>query len=121
MRMWGIYPALVPATDKDSGRSRVDGVLWKAQSNEQCRRLSEYDTGVYTWCECDVQLLGDGGNDGHGHGDAYGKGERVLRGCKTFCWARNPQSSELEEGMFNFERWKKYFKGSVVRRPATIQ
>jgi len=34
--------------------------------------------------------------------------------CYTFCWAGSPDSKELEEGVFDFERYQRYFKPSVV-------
>ncbi|KAF2867002.1 hypothetical protein BDV95DRAFT_631464 [Massariosphaeria phaeospora] len=67
---------------------------------KQFRKLVAYETNAYTWCECDVQL--DNGE--------------VLRDCRVFCWAGDPESRELDEGTFDLERWRRYFKGSIVRR-----
>lgn len=40
---------------------------------------------------------------------------KVLTDCRTFCWAGNPESKELEEGWFDLGRYQRYFKTSVVR------
>lgn len=42
--------------------------------------------------------------------------DRVLSGCRVFCWAGEEERKELEEGNFEFEMWKKYFQGSVMRQ-----
>lgn len=42
------------------------------------------------------------------------RGGGVVKG-RTFIWRGDPESKELEDGIFDFERWKKYFKASVVR------
>jgi hypothetical protein len=39
----------------------------------------------------------------------------ALSGCRVFVWAGEEESKDLEEGDFDFERWKRYFKGSVVK------
>ncbi|OCK98294.1 uncharacterized protein K441DRAFT_543483 [Cenococcum geophilum 1.58] len=98
MKMWGVYPALVR-----DGNGKVFRTLWGVTSKAQFLRLAEYETSVYTWCECDVEL-----NDGG-----------TLHNCRTFCWAGNPDSKDLEDGSFDLERYQKYFKSSVTgRRPS---
>jgi hypothetical protein len=99
VKMLGIYPVLV--LDKDG---KVSGILWEVASEAQFLRLVEYETSAYTWCECDVEL-----NDGG-----------TLHNCRTFCWAGDPDSKDLEDGSFDLERYKKYFKSPVTgRRPST--
>jgi gamma-glutamylcyclotransferase (GGCT)/AIG2-like uncharacterized protein YtfP len=95
VKMWGIYPALVPC--KEGG---VQGTVWKVNSEAHFLRLAAYETAAYTWCECTVAL--DNGE--------------IIPGCRTFCWAGDANSKDLEEGTFDLERYQKYFKPSVVRR-----
>ena len=95
MKMWGIYPALLP---HEGGK--VFGTAWKVNSLSYFLRLVEYETSVYTWCSCEIEL-GDG---------------ESLRDCRTFCWAGDLNSKELEEGSFDLQRYQKYFKPSVVCR-----
>jgi hypothetical protein len=40
---------------------------------------------------------------------------KMLSWCRVFMWASEEENNEPEEGEFDFERWKRYFKGSVVR------
>jgi len=86
--MWGTYPALIP-----SDSSKVKGRVWKVDSEEHFNRLAAYETAAYTWIECEV-----------------------IEGCRAFCWAGHPESTELEDGSFDLERYQKYFKASVTRR-----
>jgi gamma-glutamylcyclotransferase (GGCT)/AIG2-like uncharacterized protein YtfP len=94
IKMWGIYPAMVPSTS-----GSVTGVIWKVDSEEHFERLAAYETSVYDWIECDVTL----------------EGGTMLPGCRTFCWAGRPDSNELQEGHFDLQRYQKYFKPSVTR------
>lgn len=94
VKMWGIYPALVPAEN-----GKVSGTTWEVTSEAQFRKLAAYETSAYKWCECEIQL-GDG---------------EALSGCRTFCWAGHPKSRELEEGSFDLDRYQKHFKASVTR------
>ena len=95
VKMWGIYPTLVPS---DGGR--VYGTFWRVQGLSQFLRLKEYETSAYTWSHCDIETS---------NGDC-------LRECRTFCWAGDPESGELQEGSFDLERYQRYFKPSVVRK-----
>ena len=95
IKMWGIYPALIPC---HSGT--VTGTVWKVTSEAHFDRLAAYETVAYKWDECDA-VLEDG---------------EVLGNCRTFCWAGQPNSKELEDGSFDLERYQKYFKSSVTRR-----
>ncbi|KAF1949804.1 hypothetical protein CC80DRAFT_579576 [Byssothecium circinans] len=99
IKMWGIYPTLIP------GRSgMVVGCVWEVTSEDHFERLAAYETAAYRWVECDA-VLEDGA---------------VLKGCRTFCWAREPDSSELEDGSFDLGRYQKYFKSSVTRRRSPV-
>ncbi|KFZ05445.1 hypothetical protein V501_08347 [Pseudogymnoascus sp. VKM F-4519 (FW-2642)] len=95
MKMWGIYPALIP---HEGGR--VSGSVWRVNTESHFLGLKEYETSAYTCCACDIELS---------------SGE-VLSGCRTFCWAGDSDSRELEEGTFDLQRFQRYFKASVVRK-----
>lgn len=98
IKMRGIYPALIR-----NKNGRVSGTVWEVISEAQFLRLAAYETCVYTWCECDVELY-----DGE-----------LLHNCRTFYWSGDPDSKELEDGSFDLERYQKYFKASVTRcRPS---
>ncbi|KAF2495634.1 hypothetical protein BU16DRAFT_510590 [Lophium mytilinum] len=94
-KMWGIYPTLIPRE-----RGKVPGTTSKINEMSHFLRLQEYEGSAYTWCTCDIEL---------------GNGE-TIPGCRTFCWAGDPQSQDLEEGTFDLARYQKYFKASVVRK-----
>jgi len=94
LMVWGIYPTII-----QNGNGKVSGPVWKINEEAQFLPLSEYETSAYTWCHCSVEL-----DDG-----------KVLDGCLAFCWAGDPMSKELEEGTFDLERYRRYFKASVVR------
>jgi len=102
MKMWGIYPTLIRSAAGVGGEEKISGTVWKVEEEAHFLRLSAYETGAYTWCPCEIELSS---------GD-------VLGGCRTFCWAGDPNSRDLEEGKFDLERYQKYFKPSVVRRCA---
>lgn len=95
IKMWGIYPALIL---HEGGI--VPGSMWRVNSDSQFQRLKEYETAAYTWCACDIELS---------------SGE-ILSGCRTFRWAGDPDSKELEEGTFDLQRYQRYFKASIVRK-----
>lgn len=99
IEMWGIYPALIHCYS-----GSVTGTLWKVTSEAQFDRLAAYETAAYRWDECNAVLEG---------GD-------VLENCRTFCWAGEPDSKELEDGSFDLERYQKYFKSSVTRRRSLV-
>jgi len=95
LKMWGIYPTII-----QNGTGKVSGTVWEVHEEAHFLRLWEYETSSYTWCHCDVEL--DSGE--------------ILYGCRTFCWAGDPMSKDLEEGSFDLERYQRYFKASVVRK-----
>ena len=99
IKMWGIYPTLIPC---HSGR--VNGTVWKVTSEAHFDRLAAYETAAYRWDECDAVL----------------EGGEVLRNCRTFCWAAEPDSKELEDGSFDLKRYQKYLKSSVTRRRSPV-
>jgi hypothetical protein len=93
--MWGIYPALLPPEGQ-----AVDGVIWKVNEAKHFLRLAEYETKAYRWCNCEIRPQ---------------NGEIIQEG-RVFCWAADPASRDLEEGIFDLMRYQKYFKPSDVRR-----
>lgn len=95
MKMWGIYPTIIPSDDGE-----ISGTVWKVESESQFLRLEEYESVAYTWCYCDVEL-----EDG-----------KVLKRCRTFCWAGDADSKYLKEGSFDLESYQKYFKASVIMK-----
>ncbi|KAL2070362.1 hypothetical protein VTL71DRAFT_13388 [Oculimacula yallundae] len=97
IKMWGIYPTLIPCLP---GTGSVTGTVWKATLEDHFDRLAAYETAAYRWDECEAVLE---------DGEVYGN-------CRTFCWAGEPDSKELEDGSFDLERYQKYFKSSVTRR-----
>jgi gamma-glutamylcyclotransferase (GGCT)/AIG2-like uncharacterized protein YtfP len=94
IKMWGIYPTLIP-----SQSGSVNGTVWKVISQAHFDRLATYETAAYRWDECDAVL----------------EGGETLKNCRTFCWAGESDSKELEDGSFDLERYQKYFKSSVTR------
>ena len=93
-KMWGIYPTIMRSTE-----GTISGTVWNVESELHFQRLQAYETDAYTWCNCDVEL--ENGN--------------MLRGCRTFCWAGDASSKDLDAGSFDQARYQKYFKPSVVR------
>ncbi|KAK8112463.1 hypothetical protein PG984_012989 [Apiospora sp. TS-2023a] len=96
MKMWGIYPTLVP---------RVPG---SGAGSPEAKANPEAETDIRitgTYCmPIDCTIITEEGEE--------------LTDCSTFGWAGDPESAELEDGVFDFERYQKYFKPSVVKRPA---
>jgi gamma-glutamylcyclotransferase (GGCT)/AIG2-like uncharacterized protein YtfP len=99
IKMWGIYPALVPSPDR-----RVAGICWKLEDLSQLLNLQRYETDRYTPRPCTIYTE---------------SGDTVYDG-QTFFWAGDPESQELEDGTFDFERYKKYFKPSVVKKSDSL-
>lgn len=98
MKMWGIYPVLVPETEAGTD-TKITGTWCMVDSHMRFLDLQEYETVKYTPLDCTI-VTEDG---------------TELKDSATFGWAGNPDNNELEDGVFNFERYQKYFKPSVVR------
>lgn len=100
IKMWGIYPTLIPCYCRS-----VTGTVWKVTSEAHFGRLAAYATAPYRCVECDA---------------VFESGE-ALGNYRTFCWAGEPDSKELEDGSsFDLERYQKYFKASVTRRRSPV-
>lgn len=97
IKMWGIYPAVIPGSDV---LDTVAGTVWRLDDASQLIRLQEYETGAYKLCDCEIEVEG-------GH---------KLPGSKIFCWAGPADSPELEEGVFDFGRYQKHFMPSVLSK-----
>lgn len=95
MKMWGTYPTI-----RRNEGGKISGTVWKVYLESHFLRLQEYETEAYTWCFCNIEL-----EDG-----------QVLQECRTFCWAEDADSKELNKGSFDLLRYQKYFKSSVVRK-----
>ena len=95
MRMWGIYPTLVP-----SKGLKIEGKVYLCETVQHFLRLVKYETGAYQWVPCQIELE---------------NGEIIERG-RVFVWAGDPDGKELSDGTFDFARYQRYFKPSVVRR-----
>lgn len=93
IKMWGVYPAVVP-----DEQGVVAGTVWHTDNPSHIQHLQEYETRAYKLCDCEVELEGD----------------HSILASKIFCWAGETDSVELEDGVFDFERYQKYFKPSVM-------
>ncbi|KAI9770502.1 MAG: hypothetical protein M1839_003183 [Geoglossum umbratile] len=94
IRMWGVYPTLVPCDGCE-----VEGMIYKIESVLQFVRLEGYETSAYRWCFCTIEM---------------DDGTRVEYG-RTFRWAGDLDSKELEDGEFDLSRYQKFFKPSMVK------
>ena len=95
----------------------MEGVLWQCTSGAHFDRLAAYETGAYTWEECAAVLKHDSRENEieAGEGEEEEEEEEIIEGVRLFVWAGEEKSTELEEGGFDLERWRRYFRGSVVR------
>ncbi|KAI4608121.1 hypothetical protein J4E83_009304 [Alternaria metachromatica] len=101
VRMWSIYPALILG----DGDEKVSGVVWKVEEEDHFKRLQEYETYAYIWTWCEATLNDD---------------ETVLEKCRTFCWAGDPDSKELEDGSFDMARYQRVLKPSIVKKRPVV-
>ena len=84
----------------------MTGAVWKVTSEDHFDKLAAYETAAYRLSdECEAVLV---------------EGGELLRGVRTFVWAGRPDSKELEEGGFDLERYRRYFKASVTRRRSPV-
>jgi hypothetical protein len=101
MGVWAFYKNVGYISSAGTTRRRESfGSIWRINSESQFLQLKDYETSAYTWCGCDIELSSG----------------RVLSGCRTFCWAGDSDTKELEEGTFDLQRYQSYFKPSVVRK-----
>ncbi|RYP92700.1 hypothetical protein DL770_001213 [Monosporascus sp. CRB-9-2] len=84
VKMWGPYPALVPA-DADT---EVRGVVWKCEIGAHVSRLCFYETDNYRLEFVDIKK-----DDGE-----------VIKDGRTFVHAGDP--ADLEEGSFDLAQWR---------------
>jgi hypothetical protein len=98
IKVWGIYPALVPSSDRVS-QARVLGTFRKV--NDWCRmmKLSQYETVAYRTTPVPI-FPEDGENTKNG---------------RVFCWSGDSESCDLEAGSFDLTTYQEFFKKSVVK------
>ncbi|RYO93096.1 hypothetical protein DL763_004492 [Monosporascus cannonballus] len=84
VKMWGPFPALVPA-DADA---EVRGVVWKCEAAAHVSRLCFYETDNYRLEFVDIKK-----DDGE-----------VIKDGRTFVHAGDPE--DLEEGSFDLVQWR---------------
>jgi hypothetical protein len=90
IKMWGPFPALVPADDDEY----VAGVVWHCRRPELVSRLCLYETNAYRLAYCDVEVpLIEGG------------GYKIVKNARTFVSTRDP--AELEDGQFDIAAYLK--------------
>jgi gamma-glutamylcyclotransferase (GGCT)/AIG2-like uncharacterized protein YtfP len=95
VKMWSIYPTLIP------GNEKVSGVVWEVKKEEHFKRLQAYETAAYKWTWCEAILENDD--------------KTVIENCRTFCWAGEPDSKELEDGSFDLAWYQRVLEPSVVK------
>jgi gamma-glutamylcyclotransferase (GGCT)/AIG2-like uncharacterized protein YtfP len=95
MKMWSIYPTLIR---KEGGK--ISGRVWRVEEESQFQLLQRYETDHYAWCFCDVEL----------------ENGEILKDCRTFCWAGDEDSSDLEDGQFSLGYYQRYHKPSFANR-----
>ncbi|KAI0455663.1 hypothetical protein F5B21DRAFT_523442 [Xylaria acuta] len=88
-KMWGPYPALVPAAADDE-EGRVGGTVWLCEKPEHVARLCNYETSAYRMAYCDVLVP-----------SVEGSCQEIIKNARTF--VNNQNSDELTEGSFDVE------------------
>ncbi|KAI0506785.1 hypothetical protein F5B22DRAFT_650432 [Xylaria bambusicola] len=91
VRMWGAFPALVPACEDDDP---VKGVAWLCEHPEQVARLCEYETDAYRMAYCSVTLPREDG-----------EGDEVVEDMRTFVSTLEPD--QLAPGEFDRDAYMK--------------
>ncbi|RYP67423.1 hypothetical protein DL771_007254 [Monosporascus sp. 5C6A] len=84
VKMWGPFPALVPA----AADAEVRGVAWKCEVGAHVSRLCFYETDNYR-----LEFVGIKKDDGD-----------VIKDGRTFVYAGDP--ADLEEGSFDLAQWR---------------
>jgi gamma-glutamylcyclotransferase (GGCT)/AIG2-like uncharacterized protein YtfP len=51
VKMWGIYPTLVPSSPGEE----VRGTVWHVSEARHFACLAEYETRAYAWCACEIR------------------------------------------------------------------
>ncbi|KAI8952895.1 hypothetical protein F4801DRAFT_577149 [Xylaria longipes] len=90
IKMWGPYPALVPATTDDEGT--VKGMVWLCEELKHVMRLCTYESNAYRMAYCDVSTT-----------NADGTSAEVIKNARTFVFNQNPD--ELADGSFDTARY----------------
>ncbi|KAI0446055.1 hypothetical protein F4803DRAFT_547574 [Xylaria telfairii] len=89
-KMWGPYPALVPAAagDKDG---HVEGTLWLCEKPEHVARLCKYETEAYRMAYCNVLTTAADGTNA------------VIENARTFVF--NQSYNLLKDGDFSVAKY----------------
>ncbi|KAI0200720.1 hypothetical protein F4808DRAFT_149883 [Astrocystis sublimbata] len=87
-KMWGPYPALVPAAaNTNEEQATVKGRAWLCEKPEHVARLSTYETNAYRLAYVDIRIEAEDGS------------VVVLQSARTFVCNQDPD--ELEDGSFD--------------------
>ncbi|KAI1351677.1 hypothetical protein F5Y01DRAFT_324922 [Xylaria sp. FL0043] len=92
VRMWGPYPALVPATDENN---RVKGVAWLCEKYDHVKRLCNYETSAYRMAYCDIEVP-----------TADGNGVEVIKNARTFVSTLDANDEDLKDGEFVLKEYQ---------------
>ncbi|EEH21043.1 hypothetical protein PABG_03274 [Paracoccidioides brasiliensis Pb03] len=125
MKMWGIYPTLIPSSNDSNnsssssgskkssgnesggGKGNVDeisGALYLVEHPTHFALLEQYESSAYTWHHCVAEFTDDGGSTTEQSGFE----------CRTFIWRGDPDSAELTDGRFDLEVYQKYYKPQLL-------
>ncbi|KAI1153048.1 hypothetical protein F4825DRAFT_475153 [Nemania diffusa] len=94
IKMWGPYPALVPATAADGEEGLVQGAAWLCDKPEYVPRLCTYESAAYRMAYCDISIPAADGN-----------GVQILKNARTF--VTDLSDDELEDGGFDLDLFQK--------------
>jgi hypothetical protein len=95
VKMWGIYPTVVPS---DNSNHKVHGMFWNVPKARQVVSLAEYETEAYKVTPVII----------------YTEDGSVITEGRTFCWAGDLNSTDLSDGNFDLATYQMYFKSHVV-------
>ncbi|PGH29383.1 hypothetical protein GX50_07863 [[Emmonsia] crescens] len=122
MKMWGIYPTLVPnpsnsnsnnsSGNENDKNERVDdaipGALYLVEHPAQFTLLEMYETRAYSWRRCVAEFTDDAGSNSTTEQSGFE--------CRTFVWAGDPDGLELADGTFDLERYQKHYKPKFLTK-----
>ncbi|KAI0481488.1 hypothetical protein F4859DRAFT_421576 [Xylaria cf. heliscus] len=97
IKMWGPYPALVPAAPDDED-GHVEGVAWLCERPEYVARLCTYESKAYRMAYCNVLVA------------AGDKSPKLIKNARTFVFDQD-QGDTLTDGRFDIEQYCKDILG----------
>jgi hypothetical protein len=92
MKMWGIYPAIVPS----EADSRIKGMAYLVESEDQYNHLAGYEIPQYVASPCKITI----------------DGEQDIVNGETFAW--NGALSDLVDGAFDLLDYQQNSKPSWI-------